>query len=85
MAKSNLLKTTIISRAYRSYAQYREPRFSPFKKYLLADFLFTFIQLITCPAISSYNFWLKIILIWEILSLLCIPIFPNFTQYRPPL
>ena len=27
------------------YAQYREPRFLPFKKYLLAEFFLTFIQL----------------------------------------
>ena len=32
---------------------------------------------LTCPAISRYNFCLKIILAWEILSLLYIPIFSN--------
>ena len=65
----------------KSYAQYREPLFSPFKKYLLAKtFFLTFIQHTKMSGdLHLYNFCLKIILTCKILSLLRILILPNFT------
>ena len=47
--------------------------------YWLKLFFLLLFNLLTCPAFSGYNFWLKNILTWEILSLLCIPILPNST------
>ena len=47
---------------YRSYAQYREPRFSPFKNIYWPKFFFLLpFNSLTWPAISRYNFCLTII------------------------
>ena len=59
--------------AYRSYAQYREPRFLPFKKYLVTILFFsTSFNLPSYPAPISAVFSAKNTLHRLILSLSCI-------------
>ena len=66
------LRLSLTLRTYRSYAQYREPRFLPFKKYLVTKFYF-FQFYSTCQVIRAISavFSAKNTLHRLILSLSC--------------